>query len=139
MRRPILCTDCGKPNPEGGGCPWCNYQQGRLAKRIQSLRSRAKGSSRATSTGIFRCINGHTWRVEVDPNLAVQTDAFACPDCGKESMREGILKARVTGAMCRASCWLAEDPFHCSCSCGGANHARGGPPLDQHERLGRSA
>ncbi len=132
-RRPIICSTCKKPNPAGKECPWCAFREGHVTKRGDRLRKKAeRASGTAVSMALLRCFNGHMWRAEVDPKRGIDTSKFTCPqpDCGRESMVEDILKVKLTTAKCKSRCWLATDPFKCICSCAGANHGNGGPPLD---------
>lgn len=133
LKRPIICGACMKPNPAGKECPWCAFREGRLRPRIERLRKKAaRISFESSSVALLVCFNGHRWRAEVDPKRGIETSKFTCPEagCGKESSVEDVLKVRFTNAKCRTRCWLASNPFKCVCSCGGANHGTGGPPLD---------
>lgn len=129
-----ICSVCKKPVPGGGECPWCAFREGRVIEKKERLRKKAaRVNDTAVSTALLICFNGHKWRTEVDPKKGVNTSALACPVCGGESRVEDILKIKVTSAKCRSRCWLATDPFKCICSCGGANHGTGGPPLADDE------
>jgi hypothetical protein len=105
-----------------------------LVQRGERLRKKAAKASRsARSIARMVCARGHRWEAEVDPRAGVAPRNLICPECGEESLREGIFKGVQSDATCTAKCWLADFLSECKCACAGRNHGQGGPQDEDDE------
>jgi len=120
----MLCGPCGNEGPKKRDRLVGHAVRARKSARLQA----AKPGGQPRSAFLLYCINTHYWRLDVDPDVQPSEAQFICPDCGGESMVVKRIQISITDAACTAVCWNAEDPYRCSCSCGGTNHGRRGAP-----------